>query len=189
MLSRRAFGSLMGAAACVGGEAGTSGPAPTVDLDIIPLAAHEAAMRLANRGGQSQSILSFWRRHHRRHRPHSAGAGREQQQDQSGPPRGDRRDQRLCRAPWQPGLGRRHPVHHRRTLPDVHERHRLGRHWGIVYGSSITTLAEASAPEPRCENLEGRCYQSIHRIESETNRSRISRPHRSGMPALRRPAT
>ena len=47
MLLRRAFASPTGAAACVGGEAATSAPAPTVDLDIIPLAAHEAAMRLA----------------------------------------------------------------------------------------------------------------------------------------------
>jgi hypothetical protein len=47
MLSQRTFGSLMGAAACVGGEAASSASAPTLDLDAIPLAAHEAAMRLA----------------------------------------------------------------------------------------------------------------------------------------------
>ena len=59
MLSRRAFGSLMGAAACVGGEAGTSGPAPTVDLDIIPLAVHEAAMRLAISAAKANPFYPF----------------------------------------------------------------------------------------------------------------------------------
>jgi hypothetical protein len=47
MRSRQTFGSLMGAAACVGGAAASSASAPTLDLDSIPLAAHEAAMRLA----------------------------------------------------------------------------------------------------------------------------------------------
>ena len=59
MLSRRTFGGLVGAAACVGGEAGTSGPAPTVDLDIIPLAVHEAAMRLAISAAKANPFYPF----------------------------------------------------------------------------------------------------------------------------------
>ena len=47
MLSRRTFASLMGAAANVGGAAASSASAPALNLDALPLAAHEAAMRLA----------------------------------------------------------------------------------------------------------------------------------------------
>ena len=59
MLSRRAFGSLMGAAACVGGGAANSVPAPTVDLDAISLAAHEAAMRLAIAAAKANPFYPF----------------------------------------------------------------------------------------------------------------------------------
>jgi hypothetical protein len=47
------------------------------------------------------------------------------------------------RLPTGTGLGQQHLIYHRRTLPDVHERHRLGRIGGVIYGSSITTLEEA----------------------------------------------
>jgi hypothetical protein len=59
MLSRRAFGSLVGAAACVGAAAESSVSAPTLDLDAIPLAAHEAAMRLVLRGKQDEKRASI----------------------------------------------------------------------------------------------------------------------------------
>ena len=47
MLSRRTFGGLVGAAACVGAAVASSAPAPALDLDAILLAEHEVAMRLA----------------------------------------------------------------------------------------------------------------------------------------------
>jgi tRNA(adenine34) deaminase len=59
MLSRRTFGSLMGAAACVGGEAASSASAPTLDLGAIPLAAHEAAMRLAIAAAKANPFYPF----------------------------------------------------------------------------------------------------------------------------------
>jgi tRNA(Arg) A34 adenosine deaminase TadA len=46
MLSRRAFGNLVGTAACVGAAA-SSASGPAIDLNAIPPAEHEAAMRLA----------------------------------------------------------------------------------------------------------------------------------------------
>jgi tRNA(adenine34) deaminase len=59
MLSRRAFGSLMGAATCVGGAAASSASAPTLDLDAISLAAHEAAMRLAIAAAKANPFYPF----------------------------------------------------------------------------------------------------------------------------------
>jgi tRNA(adenine34) deaminase len=59
MLLRRTFGSLMGAAACVGGEAASSASAPTLDLGAIPLAAHEAAMRLAVAAAKANPFYPF----------------------------------------------------------------------------------------------------------------------------------
>jgi len=59
MLLRRTFGSLMGAAACVGGEAASSASAPTLDLGAIPLAAHEAAMRLAIAAAKANPFYPF----------------------------------------------------------------------------------------------------------------------------------
>ena len=59
MLSRRAFGSLMGTAACVGAAAESSVSAPTLDLDAIPLAAHEAAMRLAIAVAEANPFYPF----------------------------------------------------------------------------------------------------------------------------------
>ena len=59
MLSRRTFGSLMGAAACVGGEAARSASAPALDLDAIPLAAHEAATRLAIAAANANPFYPF----------------------------------------------------------------------------------------------------------------------------------
>ena len=56
---RRTFGSLMGAAACVGGEAASSASAPTLDLGAIPLAAHEAAMRLAVAAAKANPFYPF----------------------------------------------------------------------------------------------------------------------------------
>jgi hypothetical protein len=62
MLSRRAFGSLMRAAACVGGAAASSASAPTLDLDAISLAAHEVAMRLAIAAAKACSGLGSVKR-------------------------------------------------------------------------------------------------------------------------------
>jgi tRNA(adenine34) deaminase len=59
MLWRRAFGSLMGAATCVGGAAASSASAPTLDLDAISLAAHEAAMRLAIAAAKANPFYPF----------------------------------------------------------------------------------------------------------------------------------
>ena len=59
MLSRRTFGSLMGAAACVGGAATSSAFAAALDLNAIPLAAHEAAMRLAIAAAEANPFYPF----------------------------------------------------------------------------------------------------------------------------------
>ena len=59
MLSRWAFGSLMGAASCVGGEAASSASAATLDLGSIPLPAHEAAMRLAIAAAKANPYYPF----------------------------------------------------------------------------------------------------------------------------------
>jgi tRNA(adenine34) deaminase len=59
MLSRRTFGSLMGAAGCLGGAAASSAAAPTLDLDASPLAAHEAAMRLAIAAAKANPFYPF----------------------------------------------------------------------------------------------------------------------------------
>ena len=55
-------------------------------------------------------------------------AARQRGARQSDPARRDQGDPRLCRAQRPPGLGRDGALHHRRALPDVHERHHLGRH-------------------------------------------------------------
>jgi len=49
----------MGAAACVGGEAARSASAPALDLDAIPLAAHEAATRLAIAAANANPFYPF----------------------------------------------------------------------------------------------------------------------------------
>ena len=49
----------MGAAACVGGEAARSASAPALDLDAIPLAAHEAATRLAIAAAKANPFYPF----------------------------------------------------------------------------------------------------------------------------------
>src|SRR4051794_25583262 len=59
MLSRRTFGSLMGAAACVGGAAASAASVPTLDLDAISSAAHEAAMRLAIAAAKANPFYPF----------------------------------------------------------------------------------------------------------------------------------
>src|SRR5215470_5348242 len=59
MLSRRTFGSLMGATACIGGAAAGPASATTLDLDAIPLAAHEAAMRLAITAAKANPFYPF----------------------------------------------------------------------------------------------------------------------------------
>jgi tRNA(adenine34) deaminase len=59
MLSRRTFGSLMGAAACVGDAAARSAAASALDLDAIPLEAHEAAMRLAIVAAKANPFYPF----------------------------------------------------------------------------------------------------------------------------------
>ena len=59
MLSRRTFGGLIGAAACVGGAAASSAPLATLDLDAIPLAVHEAAMRLAIAVAEANPFYPF----------------------------------------------------------------------------------------------------------------------------------
>src|SRR5215470_11169632 len=59
MLSRRTFGSLMGATACIGGAAAGPASATTLDLDAIPLAAHEAAMRLTITAAKANPFYPF----------------------------------------------------------------------------------------------------------------------------------
>jgi tRNA(adenine34) deaminase len=59
MLSRRAFGSLGDVAACVRAAAAGSASAPALDLDAIPLAAHEAAMRLAIAAAKANPFYPF----------------------------------------------------------------------------------------------------------------------------------
>ena len=58
MLSRLKFGSLVGAAACEGAPA-SSASSPTLDLDAIPLTAHEAAMRLAITAAKANPFYPF----------------------------------------------------------------------------------------------------------------------------------
>jgi tRNA(Arg) A34 adenosine deaminase TadA len=55
MLSRRTFGSLMGAAACARVPAAN----PAFDLDAIPLAEHEASMRLAIVAAKANPFYPF----------------------------------------------------------------------------------------------------------------------------------
>ena len=59
MLSRRTFASLMGAAVSVGGAPASSASAPALDLDAIPLATHEAAMRLAIAAARANPSYPF----------------------------------------------------------------------------------------------------------------------------------
>jgi tRNA(adenine34) deaminase len=59
MLSRRTFGGLVGAAACVGAAVASSAPAPALDLDAIPLAEHEVAMRLAIAAAKANPFWPF----------------------------------------------------------------------------------------------------------------------------------
>jgi tRNA(Arg) A34 adenosine deaminase TadA len=49
----------MGAAVSVGGAAASSAPAPAPDLDTIPLATHEAAMRLAIAAAKANPFYPF----------------------------------------------------------------------------------------------------------------------------------
>src|SRR5215831_18536163 len=59
MPSRRTFVSLMGTAACVGGAVASPASAATLDLGSIPLPAHEAAMRLAIAAAKANSFYPF----------------------------------------------------------------------------------------------------------------------------------
>src|SRR5215472_6104623 len=59
MLSRRTFASLMGTAVSVGATAASPASAPTLDLDAIPLATHEAAMRLAIAAARANPFYPF----------------------------------------------------------------------------------------------------------------------------------
>ncbi len=59
MLSRRTFGSLVGAAACVNGVAASSASAPALDLNAIPREEHEAAMRLAIAAARANPFYPF----------------------------------------------------------------------------------------------------------------------------------
>jgi hypothetical protein len=59
MVSRRTFGSLVGATACVRASAASSASSPTLDLDAIPLTVHEAAMRLAVTAAKANSFYPF----------------------------------------------------------------------------------------------------------------------------------
>src|ERR1700757_4932998 len=58
MLSRRAFGDLMGTPACVGAAA-SSASAPAIDLNAISPAEHEAAMRLAIAAAKANPFYPF----------------------------------------------------------------------------------------------------------------------------------
>ena len=59
MLSRRSFGGLVGAAAYVGAAVASSAPAPALDLDAIPLAEHEVAVRLAIAAAKANPFWPF----------------------------------------------------------------------------------------------------------------------------------
>jgi tRNA(adenine34) deaminase len=59
MLSRRAFEGLMGTAAAAGGAAESSAPATALDLDAIPLTTHETAMRLAIAAAKANPFYPF----------------------------------------------------------------------------------------------------------------------------------
>ena len=59
MLSRLKFGSPVGAAACDRGAPASSASSPTLDLDAIPLTAHEAAMRLAITAAKANPLYPF----------------------------------------------------------------------------------------------------------------------------------
>jgi hypothetical protein len=59
MLSRRTFGRLIGAVACVRGAAASSASAAILDLDAISLPAHEAAMRLAIAAATANPLYPF----------------------------------------------------------------------------------------------------------------------------------
>jgi len=59
MLSRLKFGSPVGAAACDRGAPASSASSPTLDLDAIPLTAHEAAMRLAITAAKANPFYPF----------------------------------------------------------------------------------------------------------------------------------
>jgi len=59
MLSRRALTSLVGEAACVGAATPSSPSAPALNLDAIPLAAHETAMRLAIAAAKANPFYPF----------------------------------------------------------------------------------------------------------------------------------
>jgi tRNA(adenine34) deaminase len=59
MLSRRALASLVGAAACVGAATPSLASAPALNLDAIPLAAHETAMRLAIAAATANPFYPF----------------------------------------------------------------------------------------------------------------------------------
>ena len=120
---------------------------PTLDFDAIPLAAHEAAVRLAIAAAKANPFYPF-------------GAVIIGAADRAVLAQGVNSGKTnpilhgeivaindYARAPRQPRLGRRQPIHYRRTLPDVHGRHCLGWHRRVVYGSSITTLAEVGIPQ------------------------------------------
>lgn len=59
MLSRRAFGSLVGVATCIGAVTSSSAAPPTFDLDAIPLGVQEAAMRLAIAAAKTNPFYPF----------------------------------------------------------------------------------------------------------------------------------
>jgi tRNA(adenine34) deaminase len=59
MLSRRTFAGLIGATASVGAAPASSASAPPLDLDAIPQATHEAAMRLAIAAAKANPFYPF----------------------------------------------------------------------------------------------------------------------------------
>lgn len=140
MLSRRAFGSLVGVATCIGAVTSSSAAPPTFDLDAIPLGVQEAAMRLAIAAAKTNPFYPF-------------GAVIIGAADRAVLAQGVNNSKANAMLHGEMvaindyvarhdkyRLGRWHPIHHGRALPDVYERRRLGPYGGVVYGSSFAVL-------------------------------------------------
>ena len=94
----------------------------------IPSATHERFMRLAIEQARRNPAFPFGAVIVRMSDEQVMAEAVNEGHRNPDPARRGRGDPRLCRAARPPRLGRDGPLHHRRALPDVHERHHLGRH-------------------------------------------------------------